>query len=316
MTVTGGKEAWPQRRREGPHGRLAGMTDWTVGLWVGAALGLVLLIGLIIVKILNENDLVWFDVIADRRPALILIATCLLIVVGVAMIVSWVVKDVRRDAALSLLTERLRYKRDLIISLQEQRHDFRNRLAVVLGMLQLGWEERAVSYLKTAIEPGDEGAPVRPLSGIDAFELFSSFLWHKVTHGVADNVSINMMIDTRELPAISTDELMRLGGNLIDNALEAASREPAGGKIEVRIAKEGTRWLFSVWNNGAWIREADLPHVCTPGFTTKDNGEGHGLGLASVHQIVTERHGSLDISSTQKDGTRFVVSLPHGMIIP
>src|SRR5690606_35452076 len=137
VTVMGGKEAWPQRRREGPDGRLAGMTDWTVGLWRGAALGLVLLSGLIIVKILNANDLVWFDVIADRRPSLILIATCLLIVVGVAMIVSWVVKDVRRVAALSLLTERLRYKRDLIISLQEQRHDFRNRLAVVLGMLQL-----------------------------------------------------------------------------------------------------------------------------------------------------------------------------------
>ncbi|MBW4601240.1 MAG: HAMP domain-containing histidine kinase [Calothrix sp. FI2-JRJ7] len=46
-------------------------------------------------------------------------------------------------------------------------------------------------------------------------------------------------------------------------------------------------------------------------FTTKGVGKGTGLGLAIARQIIVEKHhGSIDINSTEKEGTEFVITIP------
>ncbi len=66
---------------------------------------------------------------------------------------------------------------------------------------------------------------------------------------------------------------------------------------------------ISIEDNGPGIDEEVMPRIFEPFFTTKPKGEGTGLGLGIVKQIVEKHGGRIDVSS--KPGrTRFTVRLP------
>ena len=72
------------------------------------------------------------------------------------------------------------------------------------------------------------------------------------------------------------------------------------GGVEIRIS-----------DNGTGIPEAVKAKIFQPFFTTKPTGQGTGLGLSLAYDIVTKGHGgSLDVETTEGQGTTFVVRLP------
>jgi signal transduction histidine kinase len=96
--------------------------------------------------------------------------------------------------------------------------------------------------------------------------------------------------------------------NLVRNALEASE----GSEGLVRVVTERTdegAWL-RVEDEGPGIREADLPRIFDPFFSTRDRSGGTGLGLSIVHGIVSEHGGSIEVESRCGKGTCFRVRLP------
>jgi signal transduction histidine kinase len=65
-----------------------------------------------------------------------------------------------------------------------------------------------------------------------------------------------------------------------------------------------------VWDNGIGIREADLPKVFNPFFTTQDVGQGTGLGLSICHTIVKNHNGIIQIHSKEGEWTEVLFDLP------
>lgn len=97
--------------------------------------------------------------------------------------------------------------------------------------------------------------------------------------------------------------------NLLLNALDAVESVQSP-EIRVTLAADGANAVITVQDNGVGIDEADLPRVAEPFFSTKQTGEGLGLGLAICKAILADFSGSIDIRSTSNTGTQVIVSLP------
>jgi signal transduction histidine kinase len=145
-----------------------------------------------------------------------------------------------------------------------------------------------------------EYADVR--SGIDAaLGLFTGRLEEKhitISHQFAD------------LPPISVyvSELNQVWANLISNAIDAVD---VGGRITLMGCREGeTHVRIDIMDDGMGIPDELQERVWEPFFTTKEVGQGTGLGLDIVKRIVVRRHeGTVSLRSTPGE-TIFTVILP------
>ena len=74
----------------------------------------------------------------------------------------------------------------------------------------------------------------------------------------------------------------------------------------------GDDWVvLTVEDTGQGIESDILPNIFTPFFTTKQPGEGTGMGLSVVHGIVRELGGEISVQSQPEQGSVFTVLLPE-----
>jgi signal transduction histidine kinase len=111
-----------------------------------------------------------------------------------------------------------------------------------------------------------------------------------------------------ELPPVPVyvDELNQVWTNLIHNAVQALGGQ---GEIVIETRVEGGFVAVSVEDNGPGIPANVMPKIFDPFFTTKAKGEGTGLGLGIVRQIVDKHGGLIDVES-HPGRTRFTVRIP------
>jgi signal transduction histidine kinase len=85
---------------------------------------------------------------------------------------------------------------------------------------------------------------------------------------------------------------------------------PAGGRLVIRTLTGKDHFSLIVEDTGIGMSEQVLRKIFVPFFTTKDIGQGTGLGLPVVHGIVTSHGGSIKVESKVNQGTRFEIQLP------
>jgi two-component system, cell cycle sensor histidine kinase and response regulator CckA len=142
---------------------------------------------------------------------------------------------------------------------------------------------------------------------------------------IGENISLNLHLDS-SLGLIKMDptQAQQVLLNLVLNARDAM---PGGGQIsvetsncKVQVLTEGRSGqtgdvnlpcaLFVVADNGGGMDAATRAHLFEAFFTTKSAGKGTGLGLATVHDIVTANGGLIHVDSAPGSGTRVSVLLP------
>jgi PAS domain S-box-containing protein len=109
------------------------------------------------------------------------------------------------------------------------------------------------------------------------------------------------------LVEVDRSQLEQVIANLGVNARDAM---PEGGRLEIEVGSDRAgHAVLSFTDTGCGMDEGTLGRVFEPFFTTKgDNGTG--LGLATVHGIVSQSGGQISVESTQGDGTTFRVLFP------
>lgn len=107
------------------------------------------------------------------------------------------------------------------------------------------------------------------------------------------------------------DLLEQVWINLLHNAIRFT---PPGGKIAVKLRREGDEAVCAVSDTGIGIAEADLVHVFERFYKAdrarSNGGGGSGLGLALVKKIATVHGGSVLAKSEPGAGSVFTVRLP------
>ena len=111
------------------------------------------------------------------------------------------------------------------------------------------------------------------------------------------------------LPSISVDPV-QLNQVLINLVLNGIQAMPEGGRLTVETLGGEDSISLVIEDTGVGMSEEIRKQIFTPFFTTKDVGQGTGLGLPVVHGIVTAHGGAIHAESQMGRGTRFVVQLP------
>lgn len=111
------------------------------------------------------------------------------------------------------------------------------------------------------------------------------------------------------LPRITADpsQLHQVLVNLVVNAIQAM---PEGGTLKITTRPTADRVVWVVEDNGSGMDQDVLNKIFVPFYTTKDVGEGTGLGLPVVHGIVTAHRGTITVRSAPGQGARFEIRLP------
>ena len=120
---------------------------------------------------------------------------------------------------------------------------------------------------------------------------------------------------------------------LLNLGINASDAMPSGGKLTIATARTtldasaataindamrpGTYVRISVRDTGAGIPDDVRARIFEPFFTTKTEGRGTGLGLSTVHEIVTQHGGAIRVAPRDGGGTVFDVFLPsHDVPVP
>jgi signal transduction histidine kinase len=104
-------------------------------------------------------------------------------------------------------------------------------------------------------------------------------------------------------------ELLQVALNLLLNAADAIP-EDRRGSIEVAASRSGDEVVLAVVDDGVGMTPEDQARCFDLFFTTKEVGEGTGLGLAVVHNVVTNHGGRIEVESAPGKGSTFRVVLP------
>jgi len=141
---------------------------------------------------------------------------------------------------------------------------------------------------------------------------------------IGENIELVYQLDPN-LGAVRMDstQAQQILMNLVLNARDAM---PEGGRITLETRNCGLQIvtsavektepvelpcaLFVVSDNGQGMDSQTQQHVFEAFFSTKPPGEGTGLGLSTVYEIVTNNGGLIHLESEWKKGTRVTVLLP------
>jgi PAS domain S-box-containing protein len=216
-------------------------------------------------------------------------------------------------------------------------HDFNNLLTTVLGYSDL---------LLARVEPGsafhDDLQEIRR-AGERAAALTSQLLAFSRKQILEPQVlDINRLVDgvTRMLRRLIGEEVSlscrsepalwrvradpgQLEQVLVNLALNARDAMPGGGTLTIETRNDvvdegdggalpvGSYAVLSVRDTGVGMDADTLARAFEPFFTTKEKGKGTGLGLATVHGIVSQSGGHVRCESAPGRGALFTVWLPR-----
>ena len=198
----------------------------------------------------------------------------------------------------------------LVDSMRANNHDFTNKLHVILGLIQIGQYDKAVSYIQN-ISIIQRETISKVMNSIEN-PSFAALIVGKIARSSECNVKFILNEGSclkNEDISIPSEALVTITGNLIDNALDSMNKDTSKNEKELSLGiyTRPGELLIIVKDTGTGIPEEIKEKIFENGFSTK--GEGRGIGLYHVKQLVSSLGGTITVESQVGTGTCFMVNL-------
>lgn len=200
-----------------------------------------------------------------------------------------------------------------------------------MAKIQQYSEEQDLDYLRTEITHligGIHNGATRTAEIVKGLKLFSrldedSLKYTSIKEGIDSTMiilnnqlgNIKIARDYAELPPIECypGKLNQVFLNILSNAIYAVHKQfsnKTGGEIRIisRLEEESVVIIFE--DNGIGMDEGTQNKIFNPFFTTKEVGEGTGLGMSISYAIIQKHNGSIQVVSSPGQGTKFKITLP------
>ena len=196
--------------------------------------------------------------------------------------------------------------RGLAQALRAQAHEFSNKLHVVGGLIELSRLDEAVRFVAETSLVHQELIDL--VQERIADPALAALLLAKATLASERRVEFRLASDAR-LPAHIADvrDLITVVGNLVDNAIDAASGSTSAW-LEVSVRAERDGIAVRVRDSGPGIDEPVADEIFREGFTTKGGGAHYGIGLALVRQVAQRSGGWVRVAND--GGAVFTALIP------
>jgi len=127
----------------------------------------------------------------------------------------------------------------------------------------------------------------------------------------SSNIKVTTEFDS-DLPETIADtgQIQQVFLNIILNAETEMRKAHQGGNLTVKTERINDTIRISFKDDGPGISEKNLDKIFNPFFTTREVGEGTGLGLSVSYGIVTQHNGKIYAQSISGRGATFIVELP------
>ena len=219
-------------------------------------------------------------------------------------------------------------------------HDFNNMLGVILGHTEMAMDQLETSQpIKEDLEEIRKAAErsadlTRQLLAfarkqtiapkvLDLNDTVTS-MFRMLQRLIGEDIHLSWQPGPDLWPVkIDPSQIDQILANLCINARDAIS---GVGRISIRTenvtydeascnsildCSPGSYVLLTVSDDGSGIDPEILSHIFEPFFTTKPQGQGTGLGLATVYGIVKQNRGFINVKSERDKGTTFHIYIPR-----
>lgn len=210
-------------------------------------------------------------------------------------------EELEQAAQLAELRE-LYYKglQDKETQVRALRHDLRNHMAALQGLLDAGELNKAQGYLaELSASPALYGA-----RRICENELANVVLTNKVAEMERQGITVDTLVTLPQALPIAKTDLCALLGNALDNAAEAAAAAQ-DRRVRVRLRADRGMLMLQVENTFAQPPAKVGGHF----VTTKADRGAHGFGLRGMQEIAARYGGTLE-AAVQDNQFELVACLP------
>ncbi len=215
----------------------------------------------------------------------------------------------RKKSVVEELANQLTGFKNYSTALRAQTHEFMNKMHVIMGLIEMKAYDELKQFTKEVAlnRQSEVSYIVTRLKDIT----LAGFILGKISRSRELDIDFSLSDESElrnELEVPSVHDLVLIVGNIIENAFDALQNHKGERIVNLSILDFDKEIVIIVEDSGPGMSEDSKNNVFTRGYSSK--GEGHGYGLYLVKQSIDNLEGTIDIETSEGEGTTFTVRLP------
>lgn len=225
--------------------------------------------------------------------------------------ISGIIVLIKNKTEMIKLAEDLTGSNHLLNALRANTHEFKNKMHVILGLLELKDTKAAIDYISSINNSTTNfGFIIKVIQN----KILAALIFGKMNY--AKECNINLILNKKSfLPNdnlfINNQDLVTIIGNLLENSIDSINLKNDSGdgdrEINLFVSCSLKAFIISVDDTGVGIPDENINKIFQRGFSTKGKNRGVGLGL--VKNIVDKYNGMINIDSEIDVGTSITIIL-------